>query len=161
MKSPISNTAAFCLAGALAFAACASSDSTGYGGYSGYGGTGGTGGASGSPSICGCTQATAQDLTAQPAVTVSFGGALGLAYAPSCVTVKQGTVVTFSGDFSVHPLRPGPAVSDPGNPMTDVGPADAGASASFTFATTGSFGYHCLPHGTDETGMCGAVYVVP
>jgi plastocyanin len=111
--------------------------------------------------ICGCTPATAEDHTAQSTVDVAFGGAVGLAYAPKCITVKTGTVVTFSGDFAFHPLRPSPSLSDPANPIVDVGPTDAGATASFTFSGAGSFGYHCQAHGTDDTGMCGAVYVVP
>jgi plastocyanin len=139
----------------LALAACSSDSAV----AAGVGGSAGD--ASGPAAICGCTQATAEDDTTSATVTVSFGGALGPAYAPKCVAIKVGTVVTFSGDFAMHPLRPSPTVSAPGNPIVDVGPADAGASASFTFASTGSFGYRCLVHGTEDAGMCGAVYVLP
>jgi plastocyanin len=138
-------------------AAC-SSDTTGGYGYGGAGGTAGAGGSDASGSICGCTQATSEDHTAQSSVPIAFGGALGNAYAPQCIVVKAGAVVTFSGDFAVHPLAPSPSVSGAANPVVDVG---AGTAASVTFSTAGSFGYHCQVHGSDDAGMCGAVYVVP
>jgi plastocyanin len=101
--------------------------------------------------ICGCSEATAQDLTAQTSVTVSFGGAVGLAYSPKCILVAPGTSVSFEGEFSTHPLS---ATVGSGNPITHT---TSGTTASFTFNDPGSFGYQCDVH--FASGMCGAVYV--
>src|SRR5687768_6914880 len=43
--------------------------------------------------------------------TIRFGGDIGNAYTPRCMMVGLGQDVTFSGDFSVHPLTPGAAPS--------------------------------------------------
>jgi len=111
------------------------------------GGLQGDGG--GETPICGCTKATAEDLTAQTAVTVNFGGTLGTSYAPKCILVAGGTSVSFEGSFSTHPLS---ATSGTGNP---IGHTASGTTASFTFTEAGAFGYTCDVH----AGMCGAVYV--
>jgi plastocyanin len=83
---------------------------------------------------------------------ISFGGALGNAYAPRCLQLQAGQRVTFSGDFSLHPLRqacgPAAVIDDFGGP--------------FTFAAAGTYGYYCSTHGnSDGTGMAGAILVVP
>jgi plastocyanin len=101
--------------------------------------------------ICGCTGATAEDLTAQTSVTVAFGGSLGSAYAPRCVLVAPGTTVSFEGAFATHPLS---ATVGAGNPIT---PTASGTTAAFTFPQAGAYGYQCDLH--VASGMCGAVYV--
>jgi plastocyanin len=105
----------------------------------------------GGDAICGCTEATAEDLTAQTSVTVNFGGPLGNSYAPKCVVIAAGTSVSFEGDFAVHPLS---ATSGAGNPITSTA---SGTTAAVTFAQPGAFGYQCDVHVAG--GMCGAVYV--
>jgi plastocyanin len=101
--------------------------------------------------ICGCTEATADDLTAQTSVTVSFGGNVGLHYSPKCILVAPGTSVSFEGEFSTHPLS---ATAGTGNPITHTA---SGTTAAFTFTQAGAFGYQCDVH--FGSGMCGAVYV--
>jgi plastocyanin len=101
--------------------------------------------------ICGCTEATAEDLTAQTSVTVAFGGTHGLAYSPKCILVVPGTAVSFDGDFAMHPLS---ATEGAGNPITHTA---SGTTAQFTFAAAGAYGYQCDVH--VGSGMCGAVYV--
>jgi plastocyanin len=107
-------------------------------------------GGGGTP-ICGCTAATADDLTAQAAVPVSFGGTAGLAYSPKCILVAAGTGVTFEGAFSTHPMS---ATVGTGNPIAHTA---SGTTATFTFSQPGAFGYQCDVH--VASGMCGAVYV--
>jgi plastocyanin len=103
----------------------------------------------------GCT--TFEDHTASgDPRTITFGGTAGNAYVPKCMQVKVGQTVTFSGDFSFHPLQPacGPAIPS-------VSPVSA-TEATVTFDTAGNYGYFCTRHGTAAgTGMAGAIEVVP
>jgi plastocyanin len=117
----------------------------------GCGSGGSSNGDGGGDEICGCTEATADDLTAQTSVTVSFGGTFGLSYSPKCILVAPGTSVSFEGELSTHPLS---ATVGSGNPITHT---TSGTTAAFTFTQTGAYGYQCDVH--VGTGMCGAVYV--
>jgi plastocyanin len=107
-----------------------------------------------------CDPATAIDLTRMPAVTVEFGGEHGLKYAPRCLRVSAGTAVTFSGDFTVHPLVGGlvaagmkqPAGAGPFFPTTMLG-----ASKEFVLDAPGEHGFYCDSHALE--GMKGAVFV--
>jgi plastocyanin len=109
--------------------------------------------------VNGCTPAMATDLTAETTATVMF---TSFAYTDKCIKVKAGTVVTFSGNFSGHPLLGGtvvggtatPAGSGPFVPVTN-----SGTSKDFTLSTPGVYPYYCVPHAT--IGMNGAVFVVP
>ena len=116
----------------------------------------GTGGAGGSSSVNGCEEATAEDHTGDNAVTIDFGGVLGEVYKPACIKIKTGTVVTWSGDFSFHPLTPG-VDGTPDTSNTPITTTNTGMSASFTFATAGTFPYFCANH--FSFGMEGAVFV--
>jgi plastocyanin len=145
-----------------------SSNNTGMGGSGGSGtaggggtGTGGTGGTtgtggSGAPftAFAPCNDAT--DYVA--GTTINFGGAAGFAYNPKCLKVSAGTSVTFSGDFSYHPLVPSAMRGDPaGNPIVNM---SSGTSASFTFPTPGFYAYLCNFHGNDVgSGMSGVIWV--
>lgn len=111
----------------------------------------------GSSAIHGCEQATAKDETASAALTINFAG---LAYTPKCVRVKAGTVVTFSGDFTMHPLVGG-EVSETGTKTPDANSpiveTSAGMSAMFTMSTAGTFPFYCDIHAI--TGMTGVIFV--
>lgn len=88
---------------------------------------------------------------------ITFGGALGMAYAPRCLTVAPGQSVRFVGSLTTHPLRAGRvgvAGSGAGSPITDT---SAGDEVSFTFPAAGEFPFHCGVHGA--MGMTGAVRV--
>ena len=89
---------------------------------------------------------------------IAFGGALGLVYSPACLKIATGTAVTFSGDFTTHPLAPSTSRGTPAsNPIVET---DAGTTMSFTFDTAGFYGFYCLAHGTDEgDGMAGMIWV--
>jgi plastocyanin len=117
--------------------------------------TSGTGG--GNTSITnGCTEAMATDDTSMTAVTITFGGNDGLKYSPACVKVKSGTMVTFSGDFTTHPLSGG--VSGTKDATSPIKETTTGMSASFTMSTAGTFGFFCEVH--QSLGMQGAIYVM-
>ena len=110
----------------------------------------------------GCDLATATDLTAMATATVTFANG-NFSYAPKCMKVKSGTVVTFNGSFSVHPLIGGtvaggvatPAASGPFVPVTNMGTTKA-----FTMSSAGTFPYYCMPHAVSQQ-MYGTIFVVP
>jgi amicyanin len=67
-----------------------------------------------------------------------------LAFAPSSLTVKKGTTVTWTNnDAPQHDV-----VSDSDSPMKGLQSAllSKGQSYSFTFDTPGVYKYHCTPH---------------
>lgn len=112
------------------------------------GGSSDSGGGPCAAPVNGCSAFT--DLTAGTA-TIEFGGAHGNAYAPRCVRVKVGQVVTFSGEFGTHPLA-----QDCG-PNQSIPDKSSGTSTTVTFATPGTWGFTCTVH----AGMTGAIDVVP
>jgi plastocyanin len=112
--------------------------------------------------INGCDASTATDQTLSPAPTVTFAGT---SYTPSCIRVKVGATVTFTGlatTFASHPLVGGevkngmemPAASGPFVPATNMG-----ASKAFTMSAVGAYPYYCDFH--SSAGMFGTVFVVP
>jgi plastocyanin len=70
-----------------------------------------------------------------------------------------GTIVTFSGDFSRHPLVGGKVAGTTPTPdsMSPVPMTSSGMSASATFVKAGDYGFYCSSH--FASGMAGAVYV--
>ncbi len=113
----------------------------------------------------GCSDSTYVDRSAASAArVVTFGGAGGsgaFAYAPRCITVAAGQSVTFTGDFSTHPLAPGssPTAADAGSPGNPIPRQDTNAvpSVSVTFARAGDYPYYCAYH--YAAGMTGVVRV--
>lgn len=110
-----------------------------------------------------CTQAEfdANDATGNATVTITFPEtATPAQYTPSCVKIKEGTVVTFHGSFASHPLtnaggtpgNPIPAVSSTANDAGDVGDLDV------TFANAGTYDFKC---GNHPLQMNGGIQVVP
>ncbi len=118
----------------------------------------GTGGA-GPTLINGCDIAMLEDHTKDATVEIKFGGAtIGTAYQPPCIKVKSGTMVTFTGDTSLHPLAGGEvivgkaATADPNSPIKATsGPA----TVTFAIAPAGSYPYFCTDH--YSVGMKGLV----
>jgi plastocyanin len=91
---------------------------------------------------------------------VDFGGTLGLVYSPACMEIAAGQTVTFSGDFSTHPLAPGtgPTASGAGSPNNPIAtPAPTAATAPFTFPTAGTYPFYCKVH--VGSGMAGVIKV--
>lgn len=106
--------------------------------------------------VHGCT--AFDDQTASGAARrVSFGSANGsppLGYAPKCLAISAGQSVTFTGNFSVHPLVPGEYQGDAGaanNPITrtDMGSADT----TFQFPAPGLYPYYCDYHAPTMVGV--------
>jgi len=125
------------------------------GGGTGGASAGGTGGGTpGFMSILPC--ASEPDYVS--ATTVNFGGALSANYDPKCLKVQAGTTVTFSGDFSMHPLTPSAMRGNTtDNPIVNM---SAGTTATVTFPTPGFYAYLCNFHGSDNgTFMTGVVWV--
>ena len=170
--------------GALGCSSSSNMSSTGSGGTAGgaaggHGGQGGIGGQAGAAGAAGGggskTDGGSDRMDAVPGfiaympcesasayvsntTQIAFGGTLGLNYSPACLKVARGATVTFTGDFATHPLTPSVSRTNPGpNPIVST---DTGTTASFTFNTSGMFGYFCLQHGNDEgVAMAGMIWV--
>lgn len=111
-------------------------------------GTGGDGGAG--PEVNGCTRASADDMTGQATVDLTWT----LPH-QQCFVIDAGTAVTWTGDFVLHPLAGGvTGTPDDGSPIT--GTDQAGASTSVTFDTAGDYPYYCQVH---LGQMQGVIYV--
>lgn len=112
------------------------------------------------PTLNDCAEAEYVDLTAPMAArTVVPMGSTG--YTPRCLTIAAGQSVTFSMDFTVHPLAAGIAhgssvgASSP-NP---IAAQTTGSMYSAQFATPGFYPFKCSTH--QHVGMAGVVRVVP
>lgn len=84
-------------------------------------------------------------------------------YRPRCVTVSEGTLITFRAipNFGMHPLfgglvDGGVATIDPGSP---IGSISSGTEAERLWFESGEFPYFCDVH--YGTGMMGSIRVVP
>ena len=120
-------------------------------------GAGGTGG--GSPGFMSVAPCNAESTYATGDDDRLPAGATDFSYSPKCLKVPAGTTVTFSGDFTVHPLEPSThrgALT--GNPITSTG---SGTSKSFDFPTPGFYAYYCSVHGPSDgaAGMVGVIWV--
>jgi plastocyanin len=153
--------------------ACSSSNNTttpGTGGTSATAGTTGTAGTSaggtagtsaggtggGTPGFMAVLPCPTESAYMMGATTVNFGlidG--GFNYSPKCLKVSAGTSVTFSGDFSSHPLEPSALRGTlTGNPITSTSAVpDGGTTKAFTFATPGFYAYFCQFHDSSDSGM--------
>ena len=87
--------------------------------------------------------------------TVDFGLINGgLQLPPKCLKVAAGTTVTFSGDFSSHPLEPSAQRGTlTGNPITSTSAVtDGGTTKTFAFPTPGFYAYFCQVHDSTTPG---------
>jgi plastocyanin len=105
--------------------------------------------------VNGCTAAdfAANDLSAATASRViSFPTtAAPVQYSKPCITVAAGQMVTWNGDFSLHPLE-----QAGGDPTMWITPTQAGSTVTFPFPVGGTYGFECSFH---PTLMRGAIYV--
>jgi len=101
-----------------------------------------------------CNSKDFTDLTAESSVDLTF---TQLAYSTRCSRVNPGTMISFSGDFSSHPLRggqiiDGTEVPDFGSPIPSVSVGTT--TASFLIAPAGVYGFYCAYHGLfGESGV--------
>jgi plastocyanin len=145
---------------------CSSSNNTttpGTGGTSGTAGTsaGGTGGSAGgtgggTPGFMAVLPCPTESAYMTGPTTVNFGlidG--GFNYSPKCLKVSAGSSVTFSGDFSSHPLEPSALRGTlTGNPVTSTTAVpDGGTTKTFAFPTPGFYAYFCQFHDSTDSGM--------
>jgi plastocyanin len=78
--------------------------------------------------------------------------------------VKEGTTITFNGNFGAHNLSGGTVTGGVGTPAamgtSPFMPATtSGNTKSFTMTALGTFPYYCVQH--TGQNMSGAVFVVP
>ena len=110
-------------------------------------------------SVNGCDINTATDMGSAATITFANGN---FTYAPKCIRVTANAVVTFSGNFTSHPLQGGQVVAGAAVPQT-TGPfgtrTNTGTTMPFTMATAGTFPYYCEPHAVSRA-MTGAIFVV-
>jgi plastocyanin len=103
--------------------------------------------------INGCTTYT--DMTASGGTIAGPTTATAAQYSPNCVHIKVGQSVTWTSDFTNHPLVPTSGVGSSGNPITAT---STGSTVTFAFPAAGTFAYNC---GIHSTTMLGAVEVTP
>jgi plastocyanin len=92
----------------------------------------------GTPAATTAAGACTDGATGTQTVTIA-----GFAFAPATLSVPAGTAVTWTNsDATTHT-----ATADDGTSF-DCRPIAAGASMTFTFATPGTYAYHCAIHPT-------------
>ena len=96
----------------------------------------------------GCTSSQAPPATAAPTTSTTGGNTVvikNFAFDPSSLTVKSGTVVTWTNqDGAPHTIA-----SDTGSPVGFTSDSiSSGASYSFTFTQPGTYTYYCSIHPT-------------
>jgi plastocyanin len=105
---------------------------------------------------CSATELAANDHTAAGdarAITFPGEGEAARQFTPSCMRIKAGQAVTWTGGFSTHPLEAaGGASPSPITVTTGV------TTRSFTFPAAGTYGFDCLNH---PGVMRGAIEVLP
>jgi len=94
----------------------------------------------------GCASSQAPPATAAPTTSTTGGNTVvikNFAFDPSSLTVKSGTVVTWTNqDGAPHTI-----VSDTGSPVAFSSDSlSSGASYSFMFTQPGTYTYHCSIH---------------
>jgi len=102
---------------------------------------------------CGGSSGNGNGGTGGGTNVVNFGGAVGLAFSPSALTVKVGDTVTWQGDFATHPLVSGPNCGQPDGKFSNT----SGSTYSHTFMAAGTYPYSCNVH--CGVGMKGVVTV--
>ncbi len=106
--------------------------------------------------VNGCTLATATDMTGSAAVDISAISAWSIPHA-ACVIVSPGTTVSWTGNFSGHPIAGGETGSaDSASPITVAGPGSGNETISALLETAGEYPYFCISH---LRSMQGVVYV--
>ena len=106
-----------------------------------------------------CSRASATDLKSNGAPTVVFDP---FQYTPRCILISAGQTITFTGDFSSHPLVGGiaeGAFKTP-DPQSPIGTTNNGSSKPVQFLSMGTYPFYCDMH-VLQYAMAGAVFVDP
>jgi plastocyanin len=104
-------------------------------------------------SVHGCSLGNATDLRADPSPDVAFSS---YSYSPKCIRIAAGQSITFTGDFSFHPLVGGQ--NDVSDPQSPIGSTSSGLMKTVAFPAAGTFPFYCDEH-VLSFGMTGAVFV--
>ena len=115
--------------------------------------------------INGCTDAMFLDRTGgSSSRVVGFGGSNGsgvFTYSPRCMTIAAGQSVTFTGDFSAHPLSPGtgPMATDAGSTGNPIPRQDSNTvpTVRVGFLSAGDSPDFCVSH--SAAGRVGVIRV--
>lgn len=106
--------------------------------------------------VNGCTEASAMDLTGMATVSLTDIDGWSVPHA-LCVIVDAGTVVSWTGNFTFHPLAGGVTPTpDAASVITAAGPGTGMETISATLSDAGDFPYFCTIH---EAAMQGVIYV--
>lgn len=82
--------------------------------------------------------------------TITFGS--NFQYTPSQLNVAVGDVITWQGDFTMHPLQFDQVPTGATLPAN----VTSGSSFSYTVEVAGTYAYHCMLHGSAAgAGMAG------
>jgi plastocyanin len=84
-------------------------------------------------------------------VTFPNGGPGSYSYSPASPAIKTGDRLTFTGNFTSHPL-----VWDAGDPPLA---GESSSSKSYRFAQSGTYAFHCAIHSGPPNNMVGSVTV--
>ncbi|MGB9376566.1 MAG: plastocyanin/azurin family copper-binding protein [Mycobacteriales bacterium] len=90
--------------------------------------------------LAGCSSGGSKSAAAGPAKSTNMITIKNFRFTPAVVTVKAGTVVTWTNQDSVEHS----ATSD--DKTFDSKTFGKGKSYSYTFTKAGTYGYHCTPH---------------
>jgi Plastocyanin len=117
---------------------------------------GGGGGGPAAPPPSGGTGGTGASTSADIAVQNNL-------FSPSATTVPKGTTVTWTWNSCTGDGYGGQLCTDHSVVFDDGGrtgaPLQSAGTFSSTFATAGTYGYHCSVHGTATSGMRGTITV--
>ena len=92
----------------------------------------------------GCTYDAATDMTDVPAVNITGIQSWNIPH-EVCVIVSAGTVVTWTGNFTSHPLAGGETGTvDDASPITEAGPGSGSATITAILADAGDYPYFCI-----------------
>ncbi len=98
----------------------------------------------------GCTVFADHTPQNDPRLITFPGPNLTAVYSISCMQISKGQTVTWTADKNVtfvsHPLQ---TENEMGTPIVNTG---SGTTVSFTFNSTGTFGFHCMFHGFTMKG---------
>ncbi len=89
-------------------------------------------------------------------VTISFGGALGLRYSPTPLSVNVGDTIEFSGDFTTHPLQ---STTVPNGAAAFQMLSGGTTTFRYAIAVAGAYNYQCNVHAS--YGMTGTFTAGP
>jgi plastocyanin len=107
----------------------------------------------------GCSRESATNLEAEMSPAVSFES---FQYIPRCIVISAGQTITFTGDFSAHPLVGGTAEGafKTPDPQSPIGTTSSGSAKPVQFTSAGTYPFYCDMHGLTYA-MAGAVFVDP